>query len=150
MSQNIPESKLSRAKIAGVAAVKVGVGELGHKVKRRFLSIEHAEQTKQILDDKNAMILFEAMTRLRGTALKIAQMIGMELDLFPASYQKELQKSFHQVPPLNRVLIRKVMIEELGRPPEELFANFDATAFAAASLGQGPRSEPVRWNEGRR
>ncbi len=136
MNQKLPQSKLARAKVAGVAAIKVGACELQHKVKRAFLSPVKERQTKQNLDEKNAAILFGAMTQLRGTALKIAQMIGMELDLLPPSYQRELQKSFHQVPPLNKVLIRKVMMEQLGQSPEKLFARFDTTAFAAASLGQ--------------
>ena len=136
MNQKLPEGKLARAKVAGIAAIKVGTRELQHKVKRPFLTSANEKQRKRELDEKNAQILFNAMTQLRGTALKIAQMIGMELDLLPASYQQELQKSFHQVPPLNKVLIRKVMIEQLGQPPEKLFARFDSTAFAAASLGQ--------------
>ena len=125
MNQKLPQGKLARAKVAGIAAIKVGTGELQHKVKRAFLSTSNERQTKQKLDEKNAAILFGAMTQLRGTALKIAQMIGMELDLLPASYQQELQKSFHQVPPLNKVLIRKVMIEQLGQSSEKLFASFD-------------------------
>ncbi len=129
MNQKLPQGKLARAKVAGVAAIKVGAGELQHKVKRAFLSPVKERQTKQNLDEKNAAILFGAMTQLRGTALKIAQMIGMELDLLPPSYQRELQKSFHQVPPLNKVLIRKVMMEQLGQSPEKLFASFDTTAF---------------------
>ena len=141
MSQNVPESKLARAKVAGTAALKVGISELGHKVKRSFMSPQSIEEIKQALDEKNAAILFSALTQLRGTALKLAQMIGMELDLLPASYTKELQKSFHQVPPLNRVLIRKIMVKELGKPVEKLFNNFAPEAFAAASLGQVHKAE---------
>jgi predicted unusual protein kinase regulating ubiquinone biosynthesis (AarF/ABC1/UbiB family) len=44
------------------------------------------------------------------------------------------------VPPLNRVLVRKVIQNEFGRPPEALFLSFDAVAFAAASLGQVHRA----------
>ncbi|MCP4934489.1 MAG: AarF/ABC1/UbiB kinase family protein [bacterium] len=136
MNQKLPEGKLARAKVAGAAVLKVGAGELQHKVKQAFLSSTNEHQTKQELAKKNAAILFGAMSQLRGTTLKIAQIIGMELDLLPASYQNELKKSFYQVPPLNKVLIRKVMIEQLGHSPEKLYASFDTSAFAAASLGQ--------------
>ena len=116
--------------------MKVGMGELGHKVKRPFLSSENKKKDKASVDDKNAKILFQALTQLRGTALKVAQMLGMEQDLLPDAYRKELEKSFHQVPPLNRVLVRKVMMQELKQSPDALFAQFEAEAFAAASLGQ--------------
>ena len=136
MSHSVPEGKLARSSVAGIAAMKVGAGELGHRVKRPFLSAENRKKDKKSMDDKNAKILFKAFTQLRGTALKVAQMIGMEQGLLPDSYRKELEKSFHKVPSLNRVLIRKVILDELKQTPEKLFAQFEVEAFAAASLGQ--------------
>lgn len=136
MTNSVPEGKLARSGVVGLAAMKVGVGELGHRVKRPFLSAENRKKDKESIDEKNAKILFKAFTQLRGTALKVAQMVGMDQGLLPESYRKELAKSFHQVPSLNRVLVRKVMLAELEQPPETLFAQFETEAFAAASLGQ--------------
>lgn len=136
MKAPVPETRLARAGIAGATVLKMGLGELRHKVKRPFMSEQKREAGKSLLDDENAQLLFKALTRLRGTALKLAQMLGMELDILPEKYRKELEKSFHKVPPLNRVLVRKVIQNELGKPPEALFNQFDSTAFAAASLGQ--------------
>ena len=136
MNHKVPEGKLARSSVAGLAVMKVGVGELGHRVKRPFLSSENKKKAKESVDEKNAKILFKALTQLRGTALKIAQMLGMEQGLLPDSYRKEMEKSFHQVPSLNRVLVRKVILDELKQTPENLFAQFEAEAFAAASLGQ--------------
>lgn len=136
MRTPVPETRLARAGIAGATVLKMGMGELRHKAKRPFMSEQERETEKSLLDDKNAQLLFKALTQLRGTALKLAQMLGMELDILPEKYRKELEKSFHKVPPLNRVLVRKVIQEEFGKPPEALFNQFDSTAFAAASLGQ--------------
>ena len=147
MNKRIPEGKLARTGVAGIAAAKVGMGELKHKMKRPFLSQEASDKEKELLDDKNAKVLFKALTQLRGTALKVAQMLGMEQGLLPDSYRKELSKSFHQVPPLNRVLVRKVMIEQLQFPPEKLYSKFNANAFAAASLGQVHEAELLDHNE---
>jgi predicted unusual protein kinase regulating ubiquinone biosynthesis (AarF/ABC1/UbiB family) len=136
MKQSVPEGKLVRAGIAGATALKLGIGHLGHKVKRPFLSEPDRQEAREALDDKNARLLFDALSQLRGTALKAAQMLSMEIELLPEAYRRELEKSCHKVPPLNRVLVRKVLMEEFGKPPEALFARFDAEAFAAASLGQ--------------
>ena len=136
MKAPVPETRLARAGIAGATALKMGIGQLRHKAKRPFMSEQERETEKTILDDKNAQLLFKALTQLRGTALKLAQMLGMELDLLPDRYRKELEKSFHKVPPLNRVLVRKVIQEEFAETPEALFKKFEPTAFAAASLGQ--------------
>jgi predicted unusual protein kinase regulating ubiquinone biosynthesis (AarF/ABC1/UbiB family) len=136
MKTGVPEGKLARAKVAGTAAVKLGIGQLGHRVKRPFLSETDRKEARAALDDKNASLLFDALSQLRGTALKAAQMLSLEVELLPEAYRRELEKSCHQVPPLNRVLVRKALVEEFGQPPEALFARFDAEAFAAASLGQ--------------
>lgn len=136
MNPSVPEGRLARARIAGATAVKLGIGHLGHRVKRPFLSEPDRREAREALDDKNARLLFEALSQLRGTALKAAQMLSMEIELLPEAYRRELEKSCHRVPPLNRVLVRKVLMEEFGKPPEALFARFDAEAFAAASLGQ--------------
>ncbi|MEE9326006.1 MAG: AarF/ABC1/UbiB kinase family protein [Cocleimonas sp.] len=136
MTNPVPQGKFARSRIAGTTVMKVGASHLAHKIKRPFLSQEKHQENKELLDDKNARLLFKALTQLRGTALKLAQMVGMDQGILPESYRKELEKSFHQVPPLNRVLVRKVMLNELGDAPETLYATFENEAFAAASLGQ--------------
>jgi predicted unusual protein kinase regulating ubiquinone biosynthesis (AarF/ABC1/UbiB family) len=136
MTRHVPEGALARARIAGATAVKLGVGQLGHRVKRPFLSAAARAADWQALNDKQARLLFDTLSQLRGTALKVAQMLCMETELLPEAFRRELEKSCHRVPPLNRVLVRKALVDEFGQPPEALFASFDAEAFAAASLGQ--------------
>lgn len=136
MTNSIPQGKLARTGVASFAAIKMGISSAKHHAKRPFMSEKQCQDDKESVDDKNAQILFNALTQLRGTALKVAQMMGMEQGILPESYRKELEKSFHRVPPLNRVLVRKVLSDELKGTPESLFTQFDANAFAAASLGQ--------------
>ncbi len=83
----------------------------------------------------------EGLSLLKGTALKIAQQLSFEIDIFPEEIRRELEKSYHQVPPLNRALIRKVVTSALGQPPERIFSSFEPDAFAAASLGQVHRAQ---------
>lgn len=54
----------------------------------------------------------------------------------PEVLRKELEKSYNQVPPMNRILARKAATNALGAAPERVFRTFDGNAFAAASLGQ--------------
>lgn len=140
MASKIPKGKLARGSIAGITAAKLGAGHLKHKVKRPFLSAKQHQKNTHKLNDESADILFKALTKLRGTALKIAQMIGMEQGLLPDAYLQELEKSFYRVPPLNRVLVRKLIMNAFNKSPEKLFAQFEPQAFAAASLGQVHRA----------
>ncbi|MCU7855685.1 MAG: AarF/ABC1/UbiB kinase family protein, partial [Candidatus Thiodiazotropha sp. (ex Lucinoma borealis)] len=136
MSKSVPTSKLARTSVAGTAILKAGSKHLKHAAKRPFLTESSSRESQQKRDDETAQILFKTFSQLRGTALKIAQMLSMESNLLPEWLRNELSKSYHQVPPLGRPLIRKRIEQEFGQPPEAVFNHFDPKAFAAASLGQ--------------
>ena len=136
MSGRIPESKLGRGLAGGRAAAKVGGEVLQYYATKPFRSPKSRERAQNKLDEKTAQAIFGCLSLLRGTALKVAQMLSLELELLPPALQRELQKSYNQVPPINRALARKAVTNALGRPPEEVFQSFEPTAFAAASLGQ--------------
>lgn len=137
----LPSSRLSRAGVVGATAVKMGVGKLKTKAKRPFLSEVAKQSDKARHEDQEAELLFKAITQLRGTAAKIAQMLGMETELLPERVREELCKSYHKMPPLNRVLVSKVIQKEFGKSPDKVFKAFDGDAMAAASLGQVHRAE---------
>jgi predicted unusual protein kinase regulating ubiquinone biosynthesis (AarF/ABC1/UbiB family) len=113
---------------------------LKYLARKPFLTEEKRQEERKALNRENAVLLFEGLSLLRGTALKMAQLLSMELDIFPPEITKELQKSYHRVPPINRALVRKTMQNALGKPPELIFEAFEPTAFAAASLGQVHRA----------
>lgn len=136
MSDQIPESKLRRSLTGGKAAAKVGGSMLQYYATKPFRSQKGRKEAKERLDERNAQVIFACLSMLKGTALKVAQLLSMELELFPEAIQRELQKSYNQVPPINRALARKAVQNALGAPPEKVFKHFELTAFAAASLGQ--------------
>jgi len=136
MINEIPRGKWQRSYTTGKTAVKISRKVLKYLVKKPFLSSDKKEQAKEDLDRDSAEILFSGLSLLKGTALKAAQMLSLELDIFPAQIRRELGKSYHQVPPINRALVRKIVQNSLKQPPEKIFDSFDTQAFAAASLGQ--------------
>ena len=137
-SKNIATSKVSRTLKTTSIAARAGVQHLGYLGKKHFVSDKqkHKEQYEEALGKK----LFKGLSQMRGTALKASQILSMESDFIPEGVRKELEKSCYKVPPLNRALIRKVFKEEFSEQPNTLFASFEPTAFAAASLGQVHRA----------
>ena len=136
MTDAIPKSKITRTISSGKIAVKMGTNHLGFLLKKPFLSKEKQRLSEKKKDAQNSKILFNGLSLLRGTALKAAQMLSFESDIIPESIRKELEKSYSQVPPINRALVRKIIINNFNNPPEKVFESFDLKAFAAASLGQ--------------
>lgn len=135
-----PTTKLGRALAGGKTAAKTGGALLDYYAKRPFLSSQRRQIERTRAQEKSARSLFSGLTLLKGTALKVAQQLSLETDMLPEAVCRELSRAYHQVPPINKALVRKVVQNELGAAPEALFKYFDLEAFAAASLGQVHRA----------
>jgi len=139
-TQKISSSKFTRAAITGATAVKIGAKIAQQKSKRllqRGVKSTEQEAADQLADEQQiGKLLFSALGQLRGTALKVSQLLSMEADLLPEGIRQELAKSCYKVTPLNRAHVNKVFMQEFQRGPKHVFDQFSAKAFAAASLGQ--------------
>ena len=131
----VPTRKLSRIGVYGTMVTKVGLNTLKGKVSKIWSSEENRK-----IHEQNSKIIFEALTKLRGTALKFAQLLSVEDLMRTPEYKEHLNKAAYRVRPLNRAVVRKTFKNELKDYPEHIFAKFDAQAFAAASLGQVHRA----------
>ncbi len=81
-----------------------------------------------------------AMAELGPTFVKLGQALSTRPDLVGVKLADELQQLQDRVPADPPEVVRKLIQAELGRPVEELFAEFDPTAMASASIGQVHRA----------
>ena len=131
-TDKIPTSKLQRtSKLVGTG-VKLGANYLKY-YGRRVLDKEGA---KVQLDENNASDIYDSLKDLKGSALKVAQMLSMERNILPKAYVERFSLSQFSVPPLSAPLVKKTLKRYLGGDPEQLFDTFDYTAINAASIGQ--------------
>ena len=77
---------------------------------------------------------------LGGAWVKLGQMLALRYDLLPAAYCDELFGLLNQVAPFGYDEVRAIIRQELGAEPEVVFATFEATSFASASIGQVHRA----------
>ncbi|MDQ2992957.1 MAG: AarF/UbiB family protein, partial [Candidatus Eremiobacteraeota bacterium] len=77
-----------------------------------------------------------ACEELGTTFIKLGQILSTRADLLPPEYREELAKLQDNVPPVDTATIERIIEEELGDTPANLFARFDGTPLACASIGQ--------------
>jgi ubiquinone biosynthesis protein len=78
----------------------------------------------------------KAMEEMGPTFIKFGQILATRVDLFPPEWIAEFEKLHDRVPPLPFETLRPQLEEDLGAPVAEVFAEFDETALAAASIAQ--------------
>lgn len=135
MSNDFPSSKLERGKIFAKTGLKVGTNYAKRYLKKSVGKKESEEEGKHF-HTQNARQVFNEFTKLRGTALKIAQSLSMDEGMLPEEFAEVMSESQYSVPPINKALARSIIKKELGDYPENLFDHFETEAIAAASIGQ--------------
>ncbi len=129
----IPTSKLQRASKLVSTGAKVGVNYIkyyGEKISKT------KEIAKENLNKNNAEDIYGGLKQLKGSALKVAQMLSMEKNLLPRVYVEKFSLAQFSVPPLSSPLVVKTFKKYFGKAPEIIFDEFDANSVNAASIGQ--------------
>ncbi len=80
------------------------------------------------------------LEELGPTYVKIGQIVSSQASVLPVDWATELTRLQDDVPPFPSDQVRRRIIEELGAPPEELYAAFEPRPFAAASTAQVHRA----------
>jgi len=135
MSDDFPSSKLDRGKIFAKTGLKLGTNYARRYLKKKSGKQESSEEARDF-HSKNAREVFKEFTRLRGTALKIAQSLSMDQGMLPEEFAEVMSEAQYSVPPINKALARSIIKKELGDYPENVFDSFSTEAIAAASIGQ--------------
>ncbi len=133
----IPTGKVQRASRFIRAGARVGGNVVRHYAKRMF----DKDLSQDVLHANNADDIFNALSQLKGGALKVLQMISLDRNMLPEQYRKKFSEAQSSAPPLSYPLIVKTFRQCFGKAPEELFSSFTRQAVNAASIGQVHRAE---------
>ncbi|WP_328788034.1 MULTISPECIES: ABC1 kinase family protein [unclassified Streptomyces] len=75
-----------------------------------------------------------------ATFVKLGQVLSTRHDLLPPEFIAELSKLQYQVPEEPWKEVERLLEQDLGRPPGEVFAHFEQEPLAAASIAQVHRA----------
>jgi ubiquinone biosynthesis protein len=90
---------------------------------------------------RNAERVKKAILELNGLFIKVGQMLSILSNFLPEAFQKPLEELQDRIPPRPYEQVRRRIVQEFGKTPEELFTRFDQTPLAAASIGQAHRAQ---------
>ncbi|TSD95114.1 AarF/ABC1/UbiB kinase family protein [Skermania sp. ID1734] len=105
---------------AGVGGVHV----LGARLRGRPVAAVAAHQAR------------DRFAALGPTYVKLGQLIASSPGLFPEVLSNEFRTLLDKVPPADPAAVRELVTDQLGAPPEDVFATFDEVPIASASIAQ--------------
>ncbi|MDG1270613.1 MAG: AarF/ABC1/UbiB kinase family protein, partial [Ulvibacter sp.] len=82
---SIPTGKISRATRLVRTGVKVGINQL----KYYGDTLVDPQNAKEKLNQNNASDIYDGLKNLKGSALKVAQMLSMEKNILPKAYVEQ-------------------------------------------------------------
>ncbi|MFN4135384.1 MAG: ABC1 kinase family protein [Novosphingobium sp.] len=138
--RKVPSARLSRLAAFGKLAGGVAGGVLAEGA-RRLARGEAPKLSDLLLTPGNAMRVADQLSRLRGAAMKLGQMISLDAgDVLPRELTEilaRLRDNAHFMPPAQ---LERVLAAEWGAGWRRRFRSFQATPIAAASIGQVHRA----------
>ena len=134
------QSRLGRGAQLARLALRIGGRYLARSPRLVFASVERRGELRHELALRTADDVAEELGSMKGALMKLGQMASYIDEDMPQTFRSAMARLQHNAPPMSPALASSVIEDELGAPPERIFARWDPLPFAAASIGQVHRA----------
>lgn len=132
----VPASRIERLARMGWMAGEFAAGGLLEGA-RRVLGFEAPAATSALLSGANAKRLARRLSKLRGAAMKLGQLLSLESsDILPPEFADALATLRASADTMPSSQVRRVLGREYGKGWEARFRTIDLEPVASASIGQ--------------
>jgi predicted unusual protein kinase regulating ubiquinone biosynthesis (AarF/ABC1/UbiB family) len=137
----IPTSRIARSTKVGRLAATTTAKQLGTRATNVARSEEGKVAALERRHIESAEQIVAALGTMKGAAMKLGQVMSfLDVGLVPEEYREEFQRKLGELrdsaPKVRFSDMKKVIEKDLGEKLSSVFAEFDETPIAAASIGQ--------------
>jgi aarF domain-containing kinase len=133
----VPSTRIGRMWHLGGLVASIGASVMGQRLKRSVGLSSESESEVTFFSESNAKKLADTLSRLRGAALKLGQMISIQDEnLLPPQFAALLERMRQGADFMPLKQVEKVMVSAYGENWRDNFKEFNERPIAAASIGQ--------------